>query len=84
LLEDVVRLQRWLETKSILPEDQKRSQIEECQRTLLSQRSHYSATVNAMNDADVVKLVVKQVAARNVQWRRSLLDQLGEETGRIC
>lgn len=76
LLEDVVRLRHWLQTKSILPEAQKLKQIEDCDQTFVSQRAHYTAMLGAMNDKDVVKLLAKQASERNIEWRRSLLNRL--------
>jgi hypothetical protein len=76
LLEDVVRLRTWLQTKSILPENQKQKQIEDCNQTLLSQRAHYTAMLGPMNDTDVVKLLGKQISDRNIEWRRNLLNRL--------
>lgn len=76
LLEDVVRLRTWLQTKSILPEPQKQKQIAECNQTFLTQRSHYTEMLGPMSDKDVVKVLGQQISERNIEWRRNLLNRL--------
>jgi hypothetical protein len=77
LLEDITRLKNWLETKSILPEDQKQKQIRDCHQTLREQHAHYSAMLRGMQDRDIVNLLMKQASEKNYEWRRKLLTHLG-------
>lgn len=77
MLEDVTRLKAWLETKSILPDDQKQKQINDCQQTLLKQHAHYSAMLGGMQDRDIIALLMKQASEKNYEWRRKLLTHLG-------
>ncbi len=75
-LTDVLLLTEWLETKSLLSEDQKRRQILECRETLVKKRDHYSTMFRDMSDKQVLKLVRAHILAHDSSWRRRLLTRL--------
>lgn len=76
LLMDVSLLTEWLETKSLLTEDQKRHQLLQCHETLLTKRTHYSILFRDMSDKEIMKLVRAHVSEHDSSWRRRLLRRL--------
>ncbi len=76
MLWDAMALLDWLETKSILTDDQKRLQVEECRRTIDERRSHYTNLVRDMEPPEIVKLIQAEVRDRDSPWRRKFLDRL--------
>ncbi len=66
----------WLQTKSILPDIRKQSQIETCRRTIEERRDHYSTQVRHMEPAELVKLIRGEIRDRDSAWRRRFLERL--------
>lgn len=76
LVMDVSLLKEWLETRSALPEDQRRRQICGCQETMVKQRHHYSTMFEGMSDKAILKLFKEHISEHDTAWRRRLLSRL--------
>ncbi len=80
LLWDLLAYHDFLQNKSMLPDSQKRAQIEECRRKLSGEHARQFARLQGMTDRQVFKSLKSQILDRNAAWRRNLLSRLERDS----
>jgi hypothetical protein len=76
LLWDTQRLMEWLETKSMLADQEKEAQIERCRSMLSEQHAQATDLVRNMRDEGIIELIKTETRKRDLGWRRDLLTRL--------
>jgi hypothetical protein len=69
----------WLENKSILDDEQRARQIEDCRTETYQRGELLLADLSGMTDEQIVKMITSELEDRPLSRRRQILEALGKE-----